>query len=91
MGEPGHQTPEEAVLAATGIPERFVTVVGSRIDGDEARVWLLTNDRAPFEEYGCICVREGGLWRETHGQGGFPDDTPSEIKQAADQIRSRFG
>jgi hypothetical protein len=91
MGERGYQTPEEAVLAVTGIPERFVTVVGSRIDEDEAHVWLLTNDRPPFEEYECICVRDGGLWHETHGWGGFAEGTPDEIKKAADQIRSSFG
>ena len=91
MDERGYQTPEEAVLAESDVPEQFVTVVGSRIDGNEAHVWLLTNDRPPFEEYECICVREDELWHETHGWGGFADDTPPEIKKAADQIRSRFG
>jgi len=70
--EQGYATPEDAVLAEwEGIPRRFVTVVGSRIEGDEAHVWLLTNDREPFEEYESVCVREGGLWRESHGWGGF--------------------
>ena len=79
------------MLADGGWPEGFVTVVGSRIQGDEARVWLLTNNRPPFEEYECICVREGGLWRESHGWGGFAVDTPPEITEDADQIRARFG
>jgi hypothetical protein len=90
MDEPGYATPEEAVLAEwRGVPSQFVTVVGSRINGDEARVWLLTNDREPFEEYECVCVCEGGLWRESHGSGGFSLTTPREIKQRATEIGSR--
>jgi len=91
MEERGYQTPEEAVLAEIDIPERFVTVLGSRIRRDEAHVYLLTNDRPRFEEYECICVREDGLWQESHGWGGFSLGTPRVIKKAANEIRSRFG
>ena len=89
MEEHGYATPEEAVLADWDGPlKKFVTVVGSRIKGDEAYVWLLTNDREPFEEYECVCAREGGLWRESHGSGGFSLTTPREIKDRAAAIRS---
>lgn len=89
MKDEGYATPEEAVLAAIDVPARYVTVVGSRIEGDEARVWLLTNDREPFEEYECVCVRDHGLWHETHGSGGFSLLTPGEIRQRAADIRSQ--
>jgi hypothetical protein len=89
MERRGYQTPEEAVLAGGGWPEGFATVVGSRIQGDEACVWLLTNDRSPFEEYECVCVRKDALWHEASGYGGFAVDTPHEITEAADQIRAR--
>jgi hypothetical protein len=86
--EQGYQTPEEAVLAERDIPEQYVTIVASRIRGDEAHVWLLTNDRPPFEEYECVCVREEGLWRETHGWGGFSIGTPHDVRKRADEIRA---
>jgi hypothetical protein len=86
--EKGYTTPEEAVIG--GWRTGFATIVGSHIDGDEAHVWLLTNDRPPFEEYECVCIREGGLWRESHGWGGFSDLTPVEITEAAQAVRSRF-
>ena len=90
MEEQGHPTPEDAVLAEwEGSLRQFVTVVGSRIKGDEATVWLLTNDREPFEEYECVCVREGGSWRESHGSGGFsPLTTPREVKDRAAETKS---
>jgi hypothetical protein len=88
VDEPGHQTPEEAALGDNDIPERYVTIVGRRVSGEQARVWLLTNDREPFEEYECVCVREGGLWRETIGWGGFSDGTHREIRNRAAEIRA---
>jgi hypothetical protein len=91
MDDPGYDTPEEAVLAEFGAPRRFVNVVGVRIRGERARVWLLTNDRPPFEEYTCVCVREDGLWREEFGSNGFSWPTPREVKAQAQQIRARFG
>jgi hypothetical protein len=88
MEEQGYRTPEEAVLAEGDIPAQYVTVVGSRIRGDEAHVWLLTNDWPPFEEYECICVREEGLWHETHGWGSFSIGTPRDVRKRADEIRA---
>ena len=88
--EQGYATPEEAVLADwEEIPKEFVTLVGSRIEGDEAHVWLLTNDREPFHEYECVCRREGGLWRLEFDWGGFALTTPRDIKERAAEIRSR--
>jgi hypothetical protein len=65
--ETGYATPEEASLG--DIPPQFVTVVGTRIDGDYATVWLLTNDTPPFEDYQVNCVRDKGRW---HFESGFP-------------------
>ena len=45
-------------------------------------------DPGPFEEYECICVREDRLWRKSDGRTGFSAETPTEIKQRADAIRS---
>ncbi len=39
----GYETAEAAARA--DIPERFVTVLGVRVAGDTAHVWMLTNDR----------------------------------------------
>jgi hypothetical protein len=86
----GFATPEQAVLADDDIPDRYVTVLGSRAKGDEARVWLLMNDRPPFEEYECVCVREDDGWHEVSGSGSFSLATPREIRRAAENIRSRF-
>jgi hypothetical protein len=74
-----------------GWPEhlrRYVTVLGSHIDGNEATVWLLTNDRPSFEGYESVCVREDGHWHESHGSGGLGSNAPREILEAADQIRA---
>jgi hypothetical protein len=90
MDEPGYETPEEAVLAGFGAPRRFVNVVGVRVRGDRARVWLLTNDRPAFEEYTCVCGRERGLWREEFGTNGFSWPTPRDVRKQAQQIRSSF-
>jgi hypothetical protein len=85
----GYPTPEEAVVADMDIPERFFTIIGSRVRGDSATVWVLTNDREPFEEYECDCQREAGLWREIGGSGGFSPMTPLTIRRRAREIRSR--
>jgi hypothetical protein len=78
--ESGYATPEEASCA--DIPQRFVTVVGTELDGDSATVWLLTNDRPPFEDDQGNCVRDNGRW---HADSGFPfnDGTPDEILEQA--------
>ena len=66
----GCATPEEA--ARGDVPERFFTVLGVQVDGDEAVVWSLTNDRPPFEAYVDNCVRRNGQWYATDGSGGLP-------------------
>jgi hypothetical protein len=42
--EAAYDSPE--AVARADIPDRFVTILEVRIDGDSARVWSLTNDRA---------------------------------------------
>jgi len=81
--ESGYATPEEASCA--DIPQRFVTVVGTEIDGDTATVWLLTNDRPPFEDYQVNCVRDDRRW---HADSGFPFNvgTPEEILEQARRL-----
>lgn len=76
----GYATPEEA--ARGDIPRQFVTVVGTQIEGDAATVWLLTNDRPPFEDYEVHCVRERGRW---HADSGFPFNAgaPDEVLERA--------
>jgi hypothetical protein len=90
MDESGYETPEEAVVAEFDAPRRYITVLGVRIRGDQAHVWLLTNDRPPFEEYTCVCFRENGLWCEAFGSSGFSRPTPREVKKAAEHVRSLF-
>ena len=79
-----YDTPEDAARA--GYPEQFVTVLGVRVEGETARVWMLTNDAPPFEPYESNCIREGGRWRETDGSGGFGIDTPEEILSEAARL-----
>lgn len=86
----GYATPEEA--ARGDIPEKFVTVLGVAVRGDEATVWLLTNDRPPFEAYVENCVRTDGRWHPSEGSGGFGAgaSTPWEIREAAARIEEQF-
>ena len=65
----GYATPEEA--ARGDIPVRFATVVGSLVLGDVATVWLLTNDKPPFEPYEVNCERQSGCWHFESGFGSF--------------------
>ncbi len=84
MGQRGWETPEQAVAPPDDIPARYVTILGSHVDGDRATVWFLTNDRPPFEPYESYCVRdEHGLWYDVGGSGGFSVDTPKHILRAA--------
>jgi hypothetical protein len=58
--EDGFDTPEEA--ARGDIDAQFVSVLGVRVEGDVATVWMLTNDGPPFEPYTVQCRREDGRW-----------------------------
>lgn len=75
---------EEAACA--GYPKEYVAVLGVRIDGDKARVWMLTNDVPPFEPYESNCVRVADGWRETDGSGGFSVDTPEDVLAEAGRL-----
>ncbi len=69
--------------AARGdIPERYVQILGYRVDGDRATVWMLTNDRAPFEPYAVHCVRTHGRWDSQVGSNSL-DDAPADVTEAA--------
>jgi hypothetical protein len=83
--EDGHATPEAA--ARGDIPERFATIVGVLTTGDSARVWMLTNDRPPFEPYSMYCERVGQRWYAT-GSGGnsFDPDVPPEVLEEAARL-----
>ncbi len=81
VGEEWCETPEQA--ARSDIPERFARVVGVDVRGDDATVWLLTNDVPPFEAYTVWCVRENGLWRADGGSSGLNEPTPEFIKERA--------
>ena len=80
----GYDSPEEA--ARGDIPEQYATVVGVRIDGDSAHVWLVTNDRRTFEGYEVDCVREDGKWFADSGSGGFDIYTPREVLERAARL-----
>ena len=67
----GFETPEQA--AFRDIPARYRIVLGTLISGDRASVWMLTNDRPPFEPYTMSCYREGGRWFEGSGVCGLSD------------------
>jgi hypothetical protein len=80
----GYETPEAA--ARGDIPERFVTIVGVRVDGDTARVWMVTNDGDHLEPYEEVCVRANGRWVSSFGSGGFSTDVPPEVLEAAARL-----
>jgi hypothetical protein len=82
--EHGYDTPAEA--ARGDIPEQYATVVGVRVAGDHAHVWLLTNDRPPFEGYEVDCVRRDGKWYDVGGTGGFDGYTPPEVLERAARL-----
>jgi hypothetical protein len=87
MDEPedmGYETLEEAALG--DIPSQFATVVGRRVRGDVATVWLLTNDRPPFEAYEVNCERQGGRWHWESGFGGFGTGTPDAVRARARRL-----
>jgi hypothetical protein len=80
----GYGSPEEA--ARGDIPEQYATVVGVRIEGDSAHVWLVTNDRPTFEGYEVDCVRKDGKWYDVGGSGGFDIYTPAEVRERAARL-----
>lgn len=80
----GYNTLEEAALG--DIPPRFATVVGSRVRGDTATVWLLTNDQPPFEAYEVHCVLHAGRWEWESGSGGFGTGTPGDVLAEARRL-----
>jgi hypothetical protein len=82
--EDASPTPEEAVRG--DIPERYVTVLGVRIEGDEATVWTVTNDRPPYELYEEQCVRTADGWYSLGGGNGFGVDTPPGIWAKASDL-----
>jgi hypothetical protein len=84
----GYESPEE--VAFDGIPERYVALLGVRIDGDRACVWSLTNDRDPFEPYEDYLERRGSRWFFIYGNGGFSLGTPPEIIERAKKLGYRW-
>jgi hypothetical protein len=80
----GFESLEEA--ARGDIPERYVTVLGSLVVGDQALVWVLTNDRPPYEPYEVDCERRDGRWYNGGGTGGFGTGTPEAVLAAARRL-----
>jgi hypothetical protein len=80
----GFDSPEEA--ARGDIPQRFVTILGVRAEGDYAQVWMLTNDRPTFEGYEESVIRIGSQWFSTGGSGGLALDAPAEIHERAAKL-----
>jgi hypothetical protein len=80
----GYDSPQDAVRE--DIPEQYMTILGVQIEGDYARVWMLTNDRPPFEGYEDFLVRKDSKWFIPHGSGGFSDDTPAELLGKAAEL-----
>jgi hypothetical protein len=74
-------SPEEA--ARGDIPEQYVTVLGVRIDNDRATVWMLTNDRAPYQAYTVDCYLDGAGWEQGIGGSGLGESAPPEVLKAA--------
>ena len=71
MTDAGFLTPEAA--APGDIPAQYVTVVGTLVVGDDATVWMLTNDGPAYEPYTVQCFREDGRWYGGSGICGFSD------------------
>ena len=84
LEDDGCETLEEA--ARGDIPPQFATVVGSRVSGDTATVWLLTNDQPPFETYEVYCERRNSRWYGVGGSGGFGVGAPDEVLAEARRL-----
>jgi hypothetical protein len=81
---------ERAALArrACGdIPPRFCTVVDVDISGDVARIWLLTNDAAQWQEYQVNFRRDQGTWIESLSAGGFQTGTPDHVRERVRHLK----
>lgn len=85
--EQGYPTPEAA--AAGGFPPQYVTVLGSVINGDNAEVWLLTNDQPPYEPYVMGCYRTEPGWLQSGGNNGF-FPAPAHVLRAATRTGYRY-
>jgi hypothetical protein len=68
------------------IPPRFCQVVDVDISEDIARIWLLTNDAAQWEEYQVNYTREHGSWVESLSAGGFQTGTPEHVNERARRL-----
>jgi hypothetical protein len=82
----GYGTPEEA--ARGDIPARHARILGVRAHGRDAIVWMLTNDRPPFEPYTMWVLRDDSeRWYSGVGVCGLGSfngiDTPGEVLEAA--------
>jgi hypothetical protein len=76
------------VLAGFDAPRQYISILGSRVEGPNATVWALTNDRPPFEEYTYVCEQIDGLWYEVLGSNGLRSPVPAEVEAEAERIRS---
>jgi hypothetical protein len=74
-------SPEEA--ARGDIPEQYVTVLGVRIDDDRATVWMLTNDRVPYQAHTVDCYLDCAGWERGIGGSGLGESAPPEVLTAA--------
>ena len=73
--------------AARGdISQRYATILGARVEGETAVVWMLTNDRPSFEAYTVECHRQRWGWVGGNGSNGFGYDPPPEIDEAAARL-----
>jgi hypothetical protein len=80
-GEVGYATPEEAALS--GWDARYVQLLGARVEGGRATVWVLTNDRPSFEPYAHDCALTAVGWVDAGGTGGIGSDAPEEVFEVA--------
>jgi hypothetical protein len=80
------QAAELARRAVGDIPPRFCTVIDVEITGDLARIWLLTNDAAQWEEYQVNYRLEQKTWVEVLSAGGFQTGTPDHVHERARRL-----
>ena len=78
-----------ASRACGDIPPQFCTVVDVDISGEEAKVWLLTNDASHFERYQVNFIRDHDTWVESLSAGGFQTGTPDDVHVRARRLEGR--